>query len=161
MGHGCHGCGCPNGCECSYRLDGAAVKVKTSKQMTSLNMVKEFHETFGQAVVDVPDIDNYPLYQLRLDLLNEELSELEEALNEKDEVAVLDALTDLQYVLDGAYLALGFHPYKDAALREVHRSNMSKLGPDGKPIYREDGKVLKGPGYSPPDLVGVLRGIND
>jgi hypothetical protein len=92
-----------------------------------------------------------------MDLLEEELRELGEALEERDPVAVLDALTDLQYVLDGAYLALGFHAYKGDALLEVHRSNMSKLGENGRPIYREDGKILKGPNYSPPDLAAVLK----
>lgn len=89
-------------------------------------------------------------------LLREEVDELEEALNKRDTVGVLDALTDIQYVLDGAYLNLGFKDFKVKALLEVHRSNMSKLGVDGKPIYREDGKVLKGPHYSPPDLRGIL-----
>jgi predicted HAD superfamily Cof-like phosphohydrolase len=80
------------------------------------------------------------------------LDELTEALKAKDPVGALDALTDLQYVLDGTYLSLGLASLKGKAFDEVHRSNMSKLGADGKPIYREDGKVLKGPDYSPPDL---------
>jgi predicted HAD superfamily Cof-like phosphohydrolase len=72
-------------------------------------------------------------------------------------VETFDALLDLQYVLDGAFLALGFHRMKDDGLKEVHRSNMSKLGPDGLPVLREDGKVMKGDAFEPPDLASVLR----
>jgi predicted HAD superfamily Cof-like phosphohydrolase len=115
-------------------------------------LVREFHETYGQAVADAPHVTDDALNLLRLELLREELRELAEALEQHDLVATLDALTDLQYVLDGAYLALGFHAVKDAALVEVHRSNMSKLGDDGRPIVRADGKILKGPRYSPPNL---------
>ena len=94
---------------------------------------------------------------MRIELLREELAELKEALDSGDTVGVLDALTDLQYVLDGADRSLGYHQLKDAAFAEVQRSNMSKLGPDGKPVIRpEDGKILKGPNYSPPDLAAVI-----
>ena len=71
-------------------------------------------------------------------------------------VDVLDALTDLQYVLDGAYLAFGLHPYKDLAFLEVHNSNLSKLDEDGKPVRRKDGKILKSPKYNPPNLKPIL-----
>lgn len=137
--------------------------------MKSLALVEEFHRTYGQPIADTPNVSDTQLSQLRLDLLAEELCELAEALGfklsfqfeaeglETDPVGVLDALTDLQYVLDGAYLSLGLHHIKNAALNEVHRSNMSKLGADGKPIRREDGKVLKGPNYSPPDLQKIMR----
>lgn len=136
--------------------------------MTSLDMVREFHERFGQVVNDEPSLGDERLNSLRVDLIAEELCELAEALGCKIEftweaydlptktIAALDALTDLQYVLDGAYLSLGFAHLKDAALAEVHRSNMSKLGADGRPVLRDDGKILKGPGYSPPDLATVL-----
>lgn len=122
----------------------------------SIHLVREFHERFEQAIADQPNISDAKLNELRVKLLQEELDELTEALRNGDPVATLDALTDLQYVLDGAYLALGFHAMKDAATREVHRSNMSKLGADGRPVYRTDGKVTKGPHYSPPDLEAVL-----
>lgn len=124
---------------------------------TSLEMVREFHETYGQPVLEFPSLDDPGLSELRTELLDEELNELCAAIAMKDAVGVLDALTDLQYVLDGAYLSLGLHRWKDAALAEVHRSNMSKLGADGKPIRREDGKILKGPNYTPPDLAKVLN----
>lgn len=118
----------------------------------SLEMVKEFHEAFGHPVNDKPDLTDHDLCELRHKLLLEELIELDLAMTQKDKTQVLDALCDLHYVLDGAFLALGFHNVKDAAMAEVHRSNMSKLGADGKPIYREDGKILKGPNYTAPNL---------
>jgi predicted HAD superfamily Cof-like phosphohydrolase len=93
-----------------------------------------------------------------MDLLNEEFKELEEALEEQDVVKVLDALLDIQYVLDGALLAWGLYKLKHRGFAEVHRSNMSKAGEDGKPIYREDGKILKGPNYTPPDLKSLIDG---
>jgi predicted HAD superfamily Cof-like phosphohydrolase len=123
----------------------------------SINLVREFHVRFGQPVNDEPTLDDGETNRLRIALLSEELTEFAVALADRDPVAVLDALTDLQYVLDGAYLSLGFHRYKDAALNLVHRSNMSKLGADGKPVLRDDGKVTKGPSYEPPDLRAVLR----
>lgn len=125
--------------------------------MKSIDQVAQFHRTFGQPIRDVPTLEDTVLNNMREDLLREEVEELADALDARDPVAVLDALTDLQYVLDGAYLSLGFHRYKDAATAEVHRSNMSKAGADGKPIYRKDGKILKGPNYSAPDLVPILK----
>lgn len=127
----------------------------------SLDMVEEFHRTYGQLISKRPTIWDPQLNELRLALLHEELAELAVALYSRDRVGVLDALTDLQYVLDGAYLSLGFADMKQAALIEVHRSNMSKLGADGQPILRHDGKVLKGPNYSEPDLEGVYRTWQD
>ncbi len=124
---------------------------------TSLEMVKEFHEIFGHPVKDTPNVEIDKENNLRTDLIQEELDELKDALKNRDPIETLDALTDLQYVLDGAFLALGFYKFKNAAVAEVHRSNLSKLGEDGKPVYRViDGKVLKGPNYSPPDLKKVL-----
>lgn len=120
---------------------------------TTLEQVTEFHLTYGLPVEAAPRIDDEKTNALRINLLAEELEELKEALDAGDIVEVLDALTDLQYVLDGAYLSFGLHAVKQAAFDEVHRSNMSKLGADGKPIRRpEDGKVLKGPNYFEPDL---------
>lgn len=128
---------------------------------TTLDMVQEFHETYGLPVLSAPDITDPKTNALRINLLAEELDELKEALEQGDMVEVLDALTDLQYVLDGAYLSFGLQDKKMAAFEEVHASNMSKLGEDGKPIRREsDGKVLKGPNYFKPDLVQFIKNGN-
>jgi predicted HAD superfamily Cof-like phosphohydrolase len=126
---------------------------KAAKQMRStLEGVKEFHEAFGHPVKDSPDVSDHALNELRVKLIQEELDELKEALTEQSKVETLDALLDIQYVLDGAFLALGFHRVKMEGFRRVHESNMSKLGPDNKPILREDGKVQKGPDFKPVDL---------
>ena len=128
-----------------------------SKKST-LTQVQEFHETYGLSVLGSPDISDEKTNQLRINLLAEELDELKEALKHGDLVETLDALIDLQYVLDGAFLSFGLQHVKEIAFNEVHRSNMSKLGADGKPIRREsDGKVLKGPDYFKPDIVQFLR----
>ena len=120
---------------------------------TTLEQVQEFHETYGLPVSRTQDISDKKTNSLRINLLAEELDELKEALDEGDIVEVLDALIDLQYVLDGAFLSFGLHPVKDVAFNEVHRSNMSKLDENGKPIRREsDGKILKGPNYFEPDM---------
>jgi predicted HAD superfamily Cof-like phosphohydrolase len=126
---------------------------------TTLDQVREFHETYGLPVKMAPDISDPKTNELRINLLAEELEELKEALAAGEVVEVLDALTDLQYVLDGAYLSFGLHDVKDAAFNEVQRSNMSKLGEDGKPIRREsDGKILKGPNFFEPDLSQFIKG---
>lgn len=125
---------------------------------TTLECVEQFHATYGLPVKNEPHLADTRTNTLRISLLQEELNELKEALDTGDEVGVLDALTDLQYVLDGAYLSLGYAALKDAAFAEVQRSNMSKLGLDGKPVVRpEDGKILKGPNYTPPDLKMVME----
>ncbi len=113
--------------------------------MNTLDQVKEFHRKFVTQPDDV-------IQKCRVTLLKEELKELEDAIVSRDRVEILDALTDLQYVLDGTYIAFGLDDLKEPAFKEVHASNMSKLGADGKPVYREDGKVLKGPNYRPPNL---------
>jgi len=124
---------------------------------TTLEQVQEFHETYGLPVLNSPDISDEKTNALRINLLAEELDELKEALQQGDMVETLDALIDLQYVLDGAFLSFGLHGLKEQAFNEVHRSNMSKLGEDGKPIRREsDGKVLKGPNYFKPDIAQFL-----
>lgn len=123
----------------------------------SIDKVEIFHETFGAVTSKSINIDDLELNALRVDLLEEELQELEEALEDRNVVEVFDALVDLQYVLDGAFLAFGLAKVKDLGVAEVHRSNMSKLGADGKPIYREDGKILKGPNFKLPDMVTILR----
>ncbi|MFA5592162.1 MAG: nucleoside triphosphate pyrophosphohydrolase family protein [Micavibrio sp.] len=125
---------------------------------TTLEQVQEFHETYGLPVHGAPDISCEKTKELRINLLQEELDELKEALANDDPVETLDALVDLQYVLDGAFLSFGMQGVKEAAFDEVHRSNMSKLGEDGKPIRREgDGKVLKGPHYFAPDLAKFVK----
>lgn len=125
----------------------------TGKMKTTLSQVREFHETYGLPVRSIPDISDQKTNALRINLIAEELEELRQALRDGDIKETLDALIDLQYVLDGAFLSFGLHHLKDPAFEEVHGSNMSKLGSDGKPIVREsDGKILKGPNYYEPDL---------
>tara|TARA_B100001750_G_scaffold242988_1_gene257354 strand:+ start:402 stop:809 length:408 start_codon:yes stop_codon:yes gene_type:complete len=124
---------------------------------STLERVKIFHETYGLPVKETPDVSDEKTNRLRINLLQEELDELKDALAAGDIVEVLDALTDLQYVLDGAYLSLGLAHLKEVAFAEVQSSNLSKLGGDGKPIRREsDGKVMKGPNYFAPDLAQFL-----
>lgn len=122
--------------------------------MTNFDKVEEFMTTFGQEVKSKIDLGDRDLRQLRYDLIKEELGELREAFERKDEIEVADALTDLLYVVYGAGHAFGIP--LDKCFEEVHASNMSKLGEDGQPIYREDGKVLKGPRYFAPMLEPVL-----
>lgn len=111
-------------------------------------------EVFGQEVNFEPTLRDQETRDLRIDLISEELEELDLALTNKDIVEVADALTDLLYVVYGAGHAFGID--LDECFTEVHESNMSKLGEDGKPIYREDGKVLKGPNYFPPNLEEIV-----
>ena len=125
---------------------------------STLDQVQEFHETYGLPVEDAQTTGSDKTKALRINLLQEELDELKEALENDDMVETLDALIDLQYVLDGAFLSFGLQDVKGAAFDEVHRSNMSKLGADGKPIRRpEDGKVMKGPDYFKPDMVQFIK----
>lgn len=124
---------------------------------STLEQVQEFHETYGLPVAQGQTLADEKTRQLRINLLAEELDELKEALSDGDVVETLDALIDLQYVLDGAFLSFGLQDVKGVAFDEVHRSNMSKLGADGKPVRREsDGKVLKGPDYFAPDLAQFI-----
>ena len=122
---------------------------------SNFDKVRDFMKTFGQEVKTSPELPDDETSKLRLELIAEELGELEEAIANKDLVEIADALTDILYVTYGAGHAFGLD--LDACFREVQRSNMSKLGEDGKPIYREDGKVLKGPNYSEPDLKKTLQ----
>ena len=125
---------------------------------STLEMVQEFHETYGLPVENEQTTGSEKTKELRINLLQEELDELKEALENNDMQETLDALVDLQYVLDGAFLSFGMQGVKQAAFDEVHRSNMSKLGEDGKPIRREsDGKVMKGPNYFKPDLAQFIE----
>ena len=118
--------------------------------MTNFESVKKFMETFGQEVKSEASFPKDKIIRLRLDLIREELSELKEALEKKDIKEVADALTDILYVTYGAGHAFGIN--LDKCFEEVQNSNMSKLGLDGKPIYNEKGKVMKGPNYFKPDL---------
>lgn len=122
--------------------------------MTNFKAVGTFMETFGQEVKTKPEFPDDNTVALRIELIAEELNELFDACEQKDIVAVADALTDILYVTYGAGHSFGVD--LDKCFTEVQRSNMSKLGKDGKPIYRDDGKVLKGPNYSEPDLKSVL-----
>ncbi len=121
-----------------------------------INQVKDFHEKFSIPASDYPDYISPERQKLRIDILQEEVNELEKAMSEMNMVEIADGVVDCIYILFGTAVEYGFHNKLKAMFHEVHRSNMSKLGEDGKPIYREDGKVLKGPGYSPPDLGSIL-----
>ena len=118
--------------------------------MTNFENVKKFMQTFGQEVRTKAGFPNDKIVNLRLDLIREELSELRKAIEEKDIKEVADALTDILYVTYGAGHAFGIN--LDKCFEEVQNSNMSKLGSDGKPIYNEYGKVMKGPSYFKPNL---------
>ncbi len=118
--------------------------------MSNFESVKKFMKTFGQEVKEKADFPSNKITTLRYDLISEELAELKEALDKKDIKEVADALTDILYVTYGAGHAFGID--LDKCFDEVQRSNMSKLGVDGKPIYNEKGKVMKGPNYFEPDL---------
>tara|TARA_B100000378_G_scaffold152112_1_gene122650 strand:+ start:147 stop:518 length:372 start_codon:yes stop_codon:yes gene_type:complete len=118
--------------------------------MSNFEDVKTFMETFGQIVRTKPQFPDEKTIQLRLNLIKEELSELEEAIKNKNLKEIADALTDILYVTYGAGYAYGIN--LDKCFKEVQRANMSKLGIDGKPIYNEKGKVMKGPNYTEPNL---------
>ena len=118
--------------------------------MSNFEDVKIFMETFGRMVRTKPNFPDEKTMKLRLDLIKEELRELEEAMKEKNLKEVADALTDILYVTYGAGYAYGVN--LDKCFKEVQRANMSKLGEDGKPIFNESGKVMKGPNYSEPNL---------
>ena len=131
---------------------------KETTRRTTLEQVQEFHETYGLPVESEQTTGSEKTKELRINLLQEELDELKEALGNDDMVETLDALIDLQYVLDGAFLSFGMQGVKMPAFEEVHRSNMSKLGEDGKPIRRmSDGKVMKGPNYFKPDMTQFIK----
>ncbi len=118
--------------------------------MTNFEKVKKFMQTFGQEIKEKAGFPNDKITSLRYDLINEELEELKEAIDKKDIKEVADALTDILYVTYGAGHAFGIN--LDKCFQEVQNSNMSKLGADGKPIYNEYGKVMKGPNYFKPNL---------
>ena len=118
--------------------------------MSNFSKVGIFMKTFGQEVKNKPSFSTDKINKLRLDLIKEELSELTDAMNNKDLLEVADALTDILYVTYGAGHAFGID--LDKCFDEVQNSNMSKLSEEGKPIYNESGKVMKGPNYFKPDL---------
>ena len=118
--------------------------------MTNFNKVGTFMKTFGQEVKTKPSFSTEKINKLRLDLIKEELTELTEAINNNDLLEVADALTDILYVTYGAGHAFGIN--LDNCFEEVQNSNMSKLDENGKPLYNEHGKVMKGPNYFKPNL---------
>ena len=118
--------------------------------MSNFSKVGTFMKTFGQEVKTKPSLSTEKINKLRVDLIKEELEELTEAVNNKDLLEVADALTDILYVTYGAGHAFGID--LDKCFDEVQNSNMSKLDENGKPIYNESGKVMKGPNYFKPDL---------
>ena len=122
--------------------------------MTNFENVKKFMQTFGQEVRTNASFPNDKIINLRIDLIREELSELKEAIEKKDIKEVADALTDILYVTYGAGHAFGIN--LDKCFEEVQNSNMSKLGEDGKPIFNDKGKVMKGPNYFKPNLSKFL-----
>jgi len=123
--------------------------------MTNFNKVGIFMKTFGQEVKSKPSFSTDKINKLRLDLIKEELDELKEAMDNKDLLEVADALTDILYVTYGAGHAFGID--LDKCFEEVQNSNMSKLGKNGKPIFNESGKVMKGPKYFKPDLTKFVN----
>ena len=122
--------------------------------MTNFEKVKKFMETFGQEVRTKPSFPSEKIVELRQSLIQEELSELKLAIQDKDMTEIADALTDILYVTYGAGHAFGID--LDKCFNEVQNSNMSKLDKNGEPIYNENGKVLKGPNYFKPDLKKFL-----
>ncbi len=123
--------------------------------MTNFQKVKTFMQKFGQEVKSKPSFSSEKINDLRYNLIKEELGELKQAMDDKDLLEVADALTDILYVTYGAGIAFGID--LDKCFEEVQNSNMSKLGKDGKPIYNEAGKVMKGPNYFKPDLSKFVK----
>ena len=118
--------------------------------MSNFENVKTFMKTFGQTIITEPQFPEEKIMKLRFDLIKEELGELEHAMKTRNLIEVADALTDILYVTYGAGCAYGID--LDKCFKEVQRANMSKLGKDGKPIFNDKGKVMKGPNYTEPNL---------
>ena len=125
--------------------------------MTNFQKVKTFMQTFGQEVKLIPSFSTEKINDLRYSLIQEELDELKQAIENKDLLEVADALTDILYVTYGAGHAFGID--LDSCFEEVQNSNMSKLGNNGKPIYNDAGKVMKGPNFFKPDLSKFVKKI--
>ena len=126
--------------------------------INELNSVAEFHNAFRIAMTDEPTIDlPSDIVKLRFNLMKEENEEYLEAVENNDMIEVADALGDMLYILCGTILSHGMQHKIQEVFEEIQRSNMSKLGEDGQPIYREDGKVLKGPNYFKPNIKDILE----
>jgi predicted HAD superfamily Cof-like phosphohydrolase len=125
------------------------------QDVSNFEKVGDFMEAFGQEVLYEPTLPDFNLAALRLDLIEEEVQELRDGLGRSSLLEVADALTDILYVVYGAGHAFGID--LDDCFSEVHRSNMTKLGEDGRPVYRDDGKVMKGPNYEEPDLTPFVE----
>ena len=125
------------------------------RDMSNFSKVKTFMNTYGQDVKEQASFPDDKIVQLRVDLIEEELNELKEAIENNDIVEVADALTDILYVTYGAGHSFGVD--LDECFDEVQRSNMSKLGEDGNPIYNDSGKVMKGPNYYAPNLKKIIE----
>ena len=119
-------------------------------QITNFDKVGDFMEAFGQEVLIAPKTPDPSVAKLRLELIREEVAELQAAVDGMDMLAIADGLTDILYVVYGAGHAFGID--LDECFHEVHSSNMTKLGPEGRPLYRDDGKIMKGPHYREPNL---------
>lgn len=128
------------------------------KGQTPFDMVREFHQTYGLPIVDTPGHPSEDRIKLRRELISEEYWEYDRAVNRNDLVNIAQELADIIYVVYGCALEYGIP--LDEVFAEIHRANMSKLDTDGSVIRREDGKVLKGPNYSPPDIGAILDGKN-
>ncbi len=127
----------------------------SSIEISNFEKVGDFMEAFGQEVLVEPVFPDFNLAALRLDLIEEEVQELRDGLGKGSLLEVADALTDILYVVYGAGHSFGID--LDDCFNEVHRSNMTKLGEDGRPMYRDDGKVMKGPGYEEPNLLPFVE----
>jgi predicted HAD superfamily Cof-like phosphohydrolase len=126
--------------------------------MKTIDMVREFHSLFcPEQTQKRPCLPDAKTLELRIKLIRDELEELEAAFANSDLINAAQELADLQYVVDGTFLALGLGEIKERLVAEIHRSNMTKLGPDGMPVRREDGKVLKGPEYEYPNHGLIVR----
>ena len=135
----------------------AKVSQFTPNMKRKIEAVAEFHEAFGLGIRQQPEADlGLETNLLRYKLMREENEEYLEAASRGDLTEVADALGDMLYILCGTILEHGMQYKIEEVFEEIQRSNMSKLGSDGKPIYREDGKVLKGPNYFKPDIQGIL-----
>ena len=127
--------------------------------VTNFEMVGDFMEAFSQEVLYEPVLPDFNLAALRLDLIEEEVQELRDGLAKGSMLEIADALTDILYVVYGAGHAFGID--LDECFDEVHSSNMTKLGEDGRPMYRDDGKVMKGPNYREPDLRQFVEPVDN
>ena len=127
--------------------------------MSNFDKVKDFMNAYDQEVLDKPSLPTFEVAKLRTELIKEEFTELIDAINKMDVVEIADALTDILYVTYGAGHAMGIN--LDKCFEEVHNSNMSKMGSDGKAVKGPTGKVMKGPNYKPPDLKKVILGDNN